>query len=69
MPRFVTASLKVDYIKPTPMGKELEIRATVKEVKGRKVTLTATVSASGVITAKGEAVMVMISDDEKRTGG
>lgn len=69
MPRFVTASLKVDYIKPTPVGKELEIRATVQEIKGRKVTLTATVSALGVITAKGEAVMVMIPDDEKGTDG
>jgi acyl-coenzyme A thioesterase PaaI-like protein len=65
-PRFVTASLKVDYIKPTPVGKELEIRATVQEIKGRKVTLTATVSASGDVTAKGEAVMVMIPDDEKK---
>jgi acyl-coenzyme A thioesterase PaaI-like protein len=65
-PRFVTASLKVDYLKPTPVGKELEIRAMVQEIKVRKVTLTATVSASGVITAKGEAVMVMIPDEEKR---
>jgi acyl-CoA thioesterase FadM len=65
-PRFVTASLKVDYIKPTPVGKELEIRATIQEIKGRKVTLTTTVSASGVITAKGEAVMVMIPDDENK---
>src|SRR5579862_599408 len=28
-PRFVTASLHVDYLKPTPLGAELEIRAHV----------------------------------------
>ncbi|MBN2420074.1 MAG: PaaI family thioesterase [Deltaproteobacteria bacterium] len=66
MSRFVTASLKVDYLKPTPVGKELEIRASIKEIKGRKITLGATVSASGAITAKGEAVMVMIKEDENK---
>jgi acyl-coenzyme A thioesterase PaaI-like protein len=63
MPRFVTASLKVDYLKPTPVGVELEIRASVKELSSRKAVLSATVSSSGIITAKGEAVMVMIMDD------
>ncbi len=67
MPRFVTASLKVDYLKPTPVGEELEIRAAVKEIKGRKITLTATLSASGTVTAKGESVMVMIPDDPKKS--
>ncbi|NLD38088.1 MAG: PaaI family thioesterase [Desulfatiglans sp.] len=66
MHRFVTASLKVDYLKPTPVGEELEIRASVKEIKGRKITLTATLSASGTITAKGEAVMVMIPEEESK---
>src|SRR5512147_2653978 len=35
--RFVTASLKVDYLKPTPLDEPLEIRGRVLEVKGRKV--------------------------------
>ncbi len=62
-PRFVTASLKVDYLKPTPSGTELEVRAKVLEIKNRKVVLSATVTASGVITAKGEAVMVQLRED------
>jgi acyl-coenzyme A thioesterase PaaI-like protein len=57
-PRFVTASLHVDYLKPTPLGPELEIRARALEVGGRKVRVTATVSANGVVTARGEAVAV-----------
>ncbi len=61
-PRFVTASLKVDYLKPTPAGVELEVRAKIIEIKNRKVVLTATVTAGDVLTARGEAVMVQIPD-------
>jgi len=32
--RFVTASLQVEYLRPTPLGVPLEIRGRVKEVKG-----------------------------------
>src|SRR5678815_1688623 len=35
-PRYVTASLHVEYLKPTPLGGELEIRARVKERSERK---------------------------------
>jgi acyl-coenzyme A thioesterase PaaI-like protein len=61
--RFVTASLKVDFLKPTPMGIELEMRAKVLEIKNRKAILSATVTASGIITAKGEAIMVQLNED------
>ena len=37
--RFVTGSLQVSYLKPTPLGPELEIRGRVKEIKGRKVVV------------------------------
>jgi acyl-coenzyme A thioesterase PaaI-like protein len=57
-PRFVTAALRVDYLKPTPLGRELEIRARVRERTARKVVVESTVSADGVITARGEAVAV-----------
>jgi len=57
-PRFVTAALHVDYLKPTPLGPELEIRARVREASERKVVVVATVSAGGVITARGEVVAV-----------
>jgi acyl-CoA thioesterase FadM len=33
--RFVTASLHVDYVAPTPIGMLLELRGRVKESKGR----------------------------------
>ena len=60
MPRFVTASLKVDYLAPAPVGVELELRGAVEEIKGRKVTVGVTLSAERKICAKGELIMVQV---------
>lgn len=60
--RFVTGSLHVDYLKPTPLGPELEIRGRVKEIKGRKVIVEATIYAEGVATARGEVVAVQMPE-------
>ncbi len=60
--RFVTASLKVDFLRPTPMGKVLELRGRVKEIKVRKVIVGVTLSAEGEIRAHGEAVMVELPE-------
>ena len=61
--RFVTGALHVDYLKPTRLGGELEIRGRVKEIKGRKVVVTSTVFADGVATARGEVVAVQMPED------
>jgi acyl-coenzyme A thioesterase PaaI-like protein len=61
--RFVTASLQVSYLKPTPLGPELEIRGRVKEIKGRKVVVEATVYVEGVATARGEVVAVQMPEN------
>ena len=60
--RFVTGSLHVDYLKPTPLGPTLELRGTVKEIKGRKVVVTSTLSADGVVCARGIVVAVQMPD-------
>lgn len=60
--RFVTGSLHVDYLKPTPIEGPLEIRGRVKEIKGRKVIVESTVSANGVVTARGEVVAVQMPE-------
>ena len=61
-PRFVTASLTVDYLKPTPTGAELVARARPVEVKGRKVVVEVSVLVSGTETAKGRVVAVRVPD-------
>jgi acyl-coenzyme A thioesterase PaaI-like protein len=58
--RFVTASLKVDYLRPTPLGPPLQLRGTIAEIKGRKVVVHITLSANGEVCAKGEVVAVMV---------
>jgi len=63
--RFVTASIKVDFLKPTPIGVDLELRGRVKELNGRKVTISATLSANGNICAKGEVVMVQLPENSR----
>jgi acyl-coenzyme A thioesterase PaaI-like protein len=60
--RFVTGSLHVTYLKPTPLGVELEIRGRVKEIKGRKVVVDVSVFADSVVTARGEVVALQMPE-------
>jgi acyl-coenzyme A thioesterase PaaI-like protein len=68
-PRFVTASLRVEYLAPTPLGPELEVRARAVEVGVRKVVVQATVSAAGVVTARGEVIAVRMPASMTQTAG
>jgi len=60
--RTLTASLHVDYLKPTPLDVELEVRGKVKELKGRKVVIEEWILANGVITVRGEVVAVQVPE-------
>ncbi|MBU2491194.1 MAG: PaaI family thioesterase [Bacteroidetes bacterium] len=60
--RFVTASLLVQYLKPTPLGVKLQLRGKVVELKGRKVISEISVYADGEITARGEVVAVQMPE-------
>jgi acyl-coenzyme A thioesterase PaaI-like protein len=61
--RFLTASLHVDYLRPTPLGVPLEVRAVIKEIKGRKVVVESTLSAKGEICARGLVVAVQAPEN------
>jgi acyl-coenzyme A thioesterase PaaI-like protein len=60
--RYVTASLHVDYLRPTPINTTLELRARVEELKRRKVTITCDLLADGQVCAKGRVVVVEIPE-------
>jgi acyl-coenzyme A thioesterase PaaI-like protein len=60
--RFVTGSLHVDYLKPTPIDGVIEIRGRVREIKGRKVIVETTVLAGGVVTARGQVVALQMPE-------
>lgn len=60
--RFLTASLHVEYLRPTPIDKPLVVRGKIKEIKGRKVVVTTTLSSDGEICARGEVVAVQMPE-------
>lgn len=68
-PRFVTASLKVDYLKPTPLGPPIEARGRVIEQKPKKVIVAVTVSVAGEVCARGEVVAVRMPESMIPPGG
>lgn len=60
--RFVTASLKVDYLAPTPMGVELCLRGVPTEVKDRKVIVEISLFAGESLCARGTVIAVKMPD-------
>jgi len=63
--RFVTASLRVDYLHPTPLGPELVIRGASGPISGRKVVVHVTLSAPSEVTVRGEVVCVELPETMK----
>ncbi|MGC4122779.1 MAG: PaaI family thioesterase [Myxococcales bacterium] len=60
--RCVTASLKVDFLRPTPLGPELELRARPKEAGAKKVVVEVRLFAAGEECARGEVVAVRLPE-------
>ena len=61
--RFLTASLQVDYLRPTPLGVPLEVRGKVDEITDRKVIISSTLIADGEVCARGKVVAVKMPED------
>jgi acyl-coenzyme A thioesterase PaaI-like protein len=61
-PRFVTAALHIDFLAPTPLGPELELRGSVKSLSPRKVVVGVSVAAGARVTALGEVVAVPVPE-------
>jgi acyl-coenzyme A thioesterase PaaI-like protein len=66
-PRYVTAALRVEFRKPTPVGSELVLRARVSDVGTKKIVVAVSLSAGDVETARGEVVAVPMP--ESMAGG
>lgn len=56
----VTGSLNVKYIKPTPMGLPLKLKARVEGDLGRKTRVLCEVYAGDVLTAVGDSIFVRV---------
>ncbi|WP_226676376.1 PaaI family thioesterase [Mesobacillus jeotgali] len=61
-PRFVTASLHVDFMKPTPQGTALKAIGTVHEIHPKKYRVETEVYAGETLCAKGEVIAVVMPD-------
>jgi acyl-coenzyme A thioesterase PaaI-like protein len=57
-PRYVTASLQVTYLRPTPLGSDLVLTARPREVGQRKVQVDVEVAVDGVVTVRGGVLAV-----------
>lgn len=57
----VTASLKIDYLAPTPISAPMELRARVREHSGRKRIVECTVHSGGRECARAEIVAVEVA--------
>ncbi|NIQ39773.1 MAG: PaaI family thioesterase [Proteobacteria bacterium] len=58
--RFVTASLHVEYLRPTPLNGPIKPRGHVKDYKSLKVIVSVTLSARGKVSARGEVLAIRI---------
>jgi len=63
--RFVTGSLHVDYHLPTPIDRPMDLRATIKKIKGRKVVVKVSLFSGDKLCAKGEVLAIQIPDKLK----
>jgi acyl-coenzyme A thioesterase PaaI-like protein len=60
--RFVTASLRVDYLRPTPIEGPLRLRSRFKEIAGRKVIVETDLFVGDELCVHGEVVTVRLPD-------
>ncbi|MFN2224537.1 MAG: PaaI family thioesterase [Candidatus Promineifilaceae bacterium] len=60
--RYVTASLHVDYLRPTPIEADLVVRARVEEIGRRKIVVASELMAGGQVCAQGRAVLVQMPE-------
>ncbi len=60
--RYLTGSLKVDYLKPTPIDGPLTLRARATEIRGRKVVVESSLYAGDLECARGYAVCVQVPE-------
>ncbi len=57
----VTASIKVDYLRPTPMTAPILLRAHVRNISGKKITVTCTASVDDRKTARSKGLFIRVT--------
>jgi acyl-coenzyme A thioesterase PaaI-like protein len=57
---FVTGSLQLTYLRPTPLAEPLLLRASIRERTGRKTIVDCTLSTQGEVCVRAEVVAVRL---------
>jgi acyl-coenzyme A thioesterase PaaI-like protein len=57
---YVTASINISYLRPTPINESVELRARISKLDGRKAWVICTLGAAGEICAKGEVLGIRV---------
>ena len=66
--RYATGTLNVKYLLPTSNVKPVELRAKIKEVKGRKTAMECQLISQGKVTATAEVVAIRVFDSSQEEG-
>ncbi|MEM6319852.1 MAG: PaaI family thioesterase [Bacteroidota bacterium] len=66
--RYATGTMTLKYLKPTPNDQPITIRATVREIKGRKVVVDCSVIAKEKVTVKAEVIAIRVFDSSQNDG-
>ena len=65
--RYATGTLSVKYLKPTP-NDQVELRAKVTEVKGRKTVMTCElISSKGEVSAVADVIAIRVFDGSQNS--
>jgi acyl-coenzyme A thioesterase PaaI-like protein len=65
--RFVTGSLQVDFLAPTPQGVELKLTGEAVEIKPRKVVVEIELFAGETLCARGRVIAVRMPESMSPT--
>jgi len=63
----MTARLTMRYRRPTPLGMPLTVSVRLDRIEGRKLHLSAEITADGVVTVEAEAVFLTLTEDNLET--
>jgi len=56
----VTASMQIDYLRPTPIDGPVELRARLESTDGKRITVACSLLADGKACARGRVVAVRV---------
>ena len=63
---FATTSMRVDYLRPTPIDAELELRASIHQSPGDRAAVGCTLTAGGKERARAVVESVRVPDEWRR---